>query len=295
MGRLVEWTTDHLTQCDIADARLATEVLLAGAADCQRIELYTRFEETPSGDVLDRFRDWVRRAAKGEPIAYLVGEKEFYSLPFAVTSAVLIPRPETEVLVQCVIDHCTEEKLNEPRLLDLGTGSGCISVVLATQLGGATIVATDTSSEALALAESNAARHSVSDRVRFVEADRLSIPPDAVPSGGFDVILSNPPYVPLDAMAGLNANVRDFEPHAALTDGGDGLSFYHTIASDASDLLAPGGAVFVEIDDGASAQVIEAVEAPDRLSHRQTWCDRVVGSERVLMFTERDAAASGKA
>lgn len=296
IGRLVEWTTDHFTQRDIADARLATEVLLASAAGCRRIDLYTRFDETLGADVLDRFRDWVRRAAKGEPIAYLVGEKEFYSLPFAVTPCVLIPRPETEVLVQCVIDHCTAAKMSEPRLLDLGTGSGCVAVVIATQLSRATIVATDTSSEALSLAASNASRHDVADRVRFVEADRLSIPPDALPRGGFDVIFSNPPYVPLGAMDALDVNVREFEPHVALTDGGDGFSFYHSIASDAPGMLAPGGAVFVEIDDGAAARVIEAVEAPGRLTHCRTWRDRVVGSERVLMFAQRNGiAASGGA
>ncbi|MCH7872232.1 MAG: peptide chain release factor N(5)-glutamine methyltransferase, partial [Planctomycetes bacterium] len=261
------------------------------AAGCRRIELYTRFEQTLAADVLERFRDWVRRAAGGEPIAYLVGEKEFYSLAFALTPAVLIPRPETEVLVQCVIDHCNATAMKSPRLLDLGTGSGCIAVTVATQLSGATIAATDTSCEALELAESNASRHGVSDRVRFMEADRLSIPPDCVPNGGFDVIMSNPPYVPRDAMDALHATVRDFEPHAALTDGGDGLSFYQSIASDAPGLLATGGVVFVEIDDNSASRVIKAVEAPGGLTHRQTWRDRVVGSERVLMFTLKDEDA----
>ncbi len=305
IGRLVQWTTDHFTERDVSDARLSAEVLLASAAGCRRIELYTRFEQTLDDDVLERFRDWVRRAARGEPIAYLVGEKEFYSLAFAVTSAVLIPRPETEVLVQCVIDHCNATTMKAPRLLDLGTGSGCIAVTVATQLLGATIVATDTSRDALELAESNASRHGVSDRqagsaiqqagsasrVRFVEADRLSLPPDCVPNGGFDVIMSNPPYVPKDAMDALHPTVREFEPHAALTDGGDGLSFYHSIASDAPGLLATGGVVFVEIDDKSASRVIEEVEARGGLTHRQTWRDRVVGSERVLMFTlkENDA------
>ena len=299
IGRLVEWTTDHFTLRNIADARLSTEVLLANAAGCRRIELYTRFEQTLDAEVLERFRGWVRRAAKGEPIAYLVGEKEFYSLAFAVTPAVLIPRPETEVLVQCVIDHCNAATMNAPRLLDLGTGSGCIAVTVATQLSGATIVATDTSPDALELAESNAVRHGVSDnqagsssRVRFVEADRLTLPADCVSDGGFDVIMSNPPYVPVDAMDRLDTNVRDFEPHAALTDGGDGLSFYHSIASDAPGLLAGGGVVFVEIDDNSALRVIEAVEAPGGLTHRQTWRDRVVGSERVLMFSLKDESAA---
>lgn len=300
IGRLVQWTTDHLTRRDVSDARLSAEVLLASAAGCRRIELYTRFEQTLADDVLERFREWVRRAARGEPIAYLVGEKEFYSLAFAVTPAVLIPRPETEVLVQCVIDHCNAVAMRSPRLLDLGTGSGCIAVTVATQLSGATIVATDTSREALELAESNAARHGVSgqqagsaSRVRFVEADRLSLPPDCVPNGGFDVIMSNPPYVPKDAMDALHPTVRDFEPHAALTDGGDGLSFYQSVASDAPGLLATGGVVFVEIDDKSASRVIEEVEARGGLTHRQTWRDRVVGSERVLMFAlkENDAGS----
>lgn len=291
IGRLVQWTTDHFAQRDISDARLAAEVLLANAAGCRRIELYTRFEQTLDDDVLERFRDWVRRAAGGEPIAYLVGEKEFYSLAFAVTSAVLIPRPETEVLVQCVIDHCNATAMKSPRLLDVGTGSGCIAVTVATQLSGATIVATDTSCEALELAESNASRHGVSGRVRFVEADRLSIPPDCVPNGGFDVIMSNPPYVPKYAMDALHPTVRDFEPHAALTDAGDGLSFFQSVASDGPGLLATGGVVFVEIDDNSASRVIEVVEAPGGLTHRKTWRDRVVGSERVLMFMLKDDSA----
>ena len=302
IGRLVQWTTDHFAQRDMADARLSAEVLLANAAGCRRIELYTRFEQTLADDVLERFRDWVRRAASGGPIAYLVGEKEFYSLAFAVTSAVLIPRPETEVLVQCVIDHCNATAVKTPRLLDLGTGSGCIAVTVATQIRDATIVATDTSRKALELAESNASRHDVSNqqagsssRVRFVEADRLCLPPDCVPDGGFDVIMSNPPYVRKDALDALQPTVRDFEPHAALTDGGDGLSFYRSIASDAPGLLAIGGVVFVEIDDNSASRVIEAVEAPGRLVHRRTWRDRVVGSERVLMFALKDDdAANGE-
>ena len=172
LGRLVQWTTDHLAEHSVSDARLSTEVLLAKAADCRRIDLYARFDKTFNGTGLDRFRDWVRRAAEGEPIAYVVGEKEFFSLPFAVTSAVLIPRPETEVLVQCVIDHCGAAKLKAPRLLDLGTGSGCIAVTLLTLLPDAAVVATDLSPEALAVAESNALRHGVSERIRLMDSRR---------------------------------------------------------------------------------------------------------------------------
>lgn len=295
IGRLTQWTTDHLAERGIPDARLSTEVLLATAAGCRRIELYTRFEETLNGEVLDRFRAWVRRAAEGEPIAYLVGEKEFYSLPFAVTSAVLIPRPETEVLVQCVIDHCGAENIERPQLLDVGTGSGCIAVTLATQLPDAIVVATDVSSDALAVAQSNASRHGVSDRIRLIEADRLSLPQGAVPDGGFDIIMSNPPYVPAASLEKLHRSVREYEPHLALSDGGNGLSFYGSIAAEASGLLSSRGVVFVEIDDDRAAPVIETVESTGTLKHARTWRDRVVGSERVLMFTRDNGVATADA
>ncbi len=176
IGRLLRWTADFLGQRGVEDARLASEVLLAHAAECRRIDLYTRFDEVLNGARLDQFRGWVKRAAAREPIAYLVGEKEFFSLTFRVTPAVLIPRPETETLVETVLDHCTKAGLTKPRLLDLGTGSGCIAIALLVQLEGATAVATDISPAAITLAKANAERHGVSDRFTAVEADRLGLP-----------------------------------------------------------------------------------------------------------------------
>lgn len=286
LGRLLAWTTKHLDLLG-SDARLASEVLLSHAIGCRRIDLYTRFDETPDEPSLDRFRGWVRRAACGEPIAYLVGEKEFFSLAFQVTPEVLIPRPETEVLVECVLDHCAARKLSQPRLLDIGTGSGCIAVALLVRLNNATVVATDISEGALRLASGNAQRHGVCDRMTLIKADRLQQPKEGMLGEPFDVLISNPPYVPAADLHSLDAAVREFEPTMALSDGDDGLSFYRSIAEDGPVFLNPEGVVFVEVGDGAAGNVIETMESYGGLIHQRTWIDRVVGQERVLMFSRR--------
>ncbi|MCH7808598.1 MAG: peptide chain release factor N(5)-glutamine methyltransferase [Planctomycetes bacterium] len=285
IARLLSWTTTYFTREGIDDPRLSAEVLLAHSADCRRIDLYTRFDQTLGEAPTQKFRDLVKRAAGHEPIAYLVGEKEFFSLPLIVTPEVLIPRSETERLVECVIDHCHKRGLLQPRLWDLGTGSGCIAVALLVNLDEAQIVATDVSAAALEIARRNADRHGVSDRLSLVEADCLSLPPEHVPEGGFDVVMSNPPYVPGDEVAQLDANVRGYEPRAALTDEQDGLSFYRSIGGDASAFLKADGVVVVEVADGCAEQARQAIEAPRTLVHRQTLKDRVVGQERVLMFS----------
>jgi release factor glutamine methyltransferase len=285
IGRLLNWTTDHLTRHGIEDARLSTEVLLAHAAGCSRIQLYTRFEEVLNGLHLDQFRDCVRRAARHEPIAYLVERKEFYSLSFRVTRDVLIPRPETEALVECVVDHCGRAGLSSPRLLELGTGSGCIVVALLRQLASATAVATEISDAAIAVARENAEQHNVLDRLVLAKAGSSSFPSgDAAP---FDVVVSNPPYVASDAVAGLHASVRDFEPRIALTDEGDGLSFYRSIAERGGPWLTPDGAVIVEIADGAMETVSAVMTAGGAFQLERSVKDRVTGRERVLLFRRR--------
>lgn len=285
IGRLLNWTSDYLARHNVDEARLAAEVLLSHAADCRRIDLYARFDKVLSETRLGPFREWVRRAAAQEPIAYLVEQKEFFSLSFRVTRDVLIPRPETEVLVEYVLDHCREAQLPEAKLLDLGTGSGCVVVAVLTQLEGAHAVATDVSPAALEIATFNAERHGLLDRLTLVEADRLLLPDAVVPDGGFDVLMSNPPYVPVDTMESLHVTVRKYEPSVALTDGADGLSFYRSVANDGPGLLAADGTVIVEVGDGQAAAAIEAVQRTGKLVHRKTQKDRVTGQERVLMFS----------
>lgn len=287
IGRLLSWTTEFLAHKDIEDARLASEILLAHATDNRRIELYTRFDHVPDANAVARFRVLVQRAAAREPVAYLVGQKEFYSLPFTVTPDVLIPRPETETLVEVVIHRCETSNLEHPRLLDIGTGSGCIAVSLLTTLSGATVVASDISPAALDVAKENARRHGVLERATFVEADRLALPDGVVPDGGFDVIMSNPPYIARDEMDGVDATVREYEPHAALTDGSEGLTFYQSMAADAPTMLASDGVVVVEVADGKAQVVSETMCREDSFQPCGTWKDRVGGPDRVLMFTRR--------
>ncbi len=285
IGRLLSWTADFLARHGVEDARLSGEVLLAHAAGCRRIDLYARFDRELEKSRLDRFRDSVKRAAAHEPVAYLVGKKEFFSIPFEVTPDVLIPRAETEELVECVIDYARHRLPPEPlRVLDLGTGSGCIAIAILSQLHGATCVATDVSPAAIEVARNNAQRLGVADRLTLVQADRLAMPGDAVPQGGFDVIVCNPPYIPFGQIAGLDAAVRDFEPHVALTDGGDGMSFYSAIADGAPAILSPEGVIAVEVADGAAKAVIESITRNGSFVHRMTRKDRVAGKERVLVF-----------
>ncbi len=287
IGRLLSWTTEYLSDRGVDDPRLSCEILLSHALGCRRIELYTRFDEVPADPPRKLFRELLKRAADHEPIAYLVGEKEFFSLPLIVTRDVLIPRGETETLVECVLDHCVSSGLTGPRLLDLGVGNGCIIVALLKQLPEATGVASDISPEALEVARRNAERHGVLDRLTLVEADGLALPPGVVPEGGFDVLVSNPPYIQPEAMDGLDANVREYEPRVALTDDRDGCSFYHAIAADGPALLAEGGVVVVEVPDGRADAVTQRFEASGRFVRRVVKKDRVVGQERALLFSLR--------
>jgi release factor glutamine methyltransferase len=266
-------------------------VLLAHALDCRRIDLYARFEQVPGAEAVASFRDLVKRAADHEPFAYLVGEKEFYSLRFKVTPDVLIPRPETETLVEVALDHCRARGLDAPHLLDMGTGSGCIAVAMLAQLPVSTAVASDVSSEALAVARQNAESHGVADRVTFVQADRFDLPGDQSSPQMFDLILSNPPYVGEGEVPSLPANVRDHEPREALTDGADGLSFFRDFGERAADFLKPGGVLIVEVGAGQAARAIELIAASGRLVHTKTTKDRVVGHDRVITFALAEAAS----
>jgi release factor glutamine methyltransferase len=283
-GRLLSWSTEYFTRHDLEAPRLAAELLLAHAAGCRRIELYTRFEEPAPDEVLARFREFIKRAVAHEPIAYLVGEKEFFSLAFTVSPAVLIPRPETESVIEAALDLIQTLPLENPKILDLGTGSGCIAVTLARQVASAVVVATDISPKALVVARQNAERHGVADRVRLIEAEGLNLADNVVPSGGFDLLVSNPPYIAADAMDQLDETVRAFEPYQALTDLADGFSFYRLIAAEGAKYLQPSGRVIVEVADDAAPAVIETVCSAGAFVHEKTMKDRVTRRDRVVVF-----------
>jgi release factor glutamine methyltransferase len=197
----------------------------------------------------ERFKTIVNRRLAGEPIQYILGETEFYGLPFRVTADVLIPRPETEHLVEQML--ALTATLQAPRIVDIGTGSGAMAVTLAHKLPQAQITAIDLSTAALALARDNAKRNSVMSRIRFLEGDLLA----PVANEQFEIIVSNPPYVPVADRASLAIEVRDYEPELALFAGDDGLDVYRRLIPQAFAALIPGGFVALEIGYGQSEAV----------------------------------------
>jgi len=255
LQRLLDWTTSHFTEAGSDSSRLDAEVLLAEALQCQRIELYTRFAEVPEAEPMAMFREWVKRRAAGEPVAYLVGHKEFYSLRFKVTPATLIPRPETEHLIVAALE--VSKHFDEPvRIIDVGTGSGCIAVTLATQLEKKHVVAaTDISLDALAVARENAETHEVDSKIRFYEGDLL----DAIPDGSKPVhmIVSNPPYIGRCEIDTVEDTVKDFEPESALFAGEKGTEIIQQLVPQAEKMLLPGGYLIFE----ASPTVMDDCES----------------------------------
>lgn len=276
IGRLLDWTTKFLAQKGSDAPRLDTEVLLSHALGCRRIELYTRFEEEPTPQQRTHFRELVRRRTDGCPVAYLVGSKEFFSLEFEVNPSVLIPRPDTETLVtECLR---LARAMPEPRIIDIGTGSGCIAVSIAKRHKTAVVTAVDVSPTALEVARRNAEKHGVADRIRFFEGDLFA----PVPEGErFDFVLSNPPYIPAEDLAGLQREVRDHEPHLALDGGPGGFDVFDRLITAARSYLEPGGHLMIEIGAPQEAEARRRLEAASGYDLGKTILD-AAGRPRVL-------------
>ncbi|MGE0479034.1 MAG: peptide chain release factor N(5)-glutamine methyltransferase [Phycisphaerae bacterium] len=275
VARLLGWTRDFLERRRLESPRLCAEILLAHAMGCERIQLHARWDTTPESGAVDRFRELVKRAADGAPIAYLTGAKEFFSLTFEVTPDVLIPRPETEILVERVIHLARRPDAGLQRVLDLGTGSGCIAIALARHLPGVAVCASDVSAAALAVAKRNAERHQLADRIEFRAGDLFA----AWDEQRFDVIVSNPPYVATTAAGSLPRHVRDYEPTGALFAGEDGLAVIRRIVADAPQRLNAGGWLLLEIAYDQAAALRALLAAP-------SWAEVVLhrdggGHERV--------------
>ncbi len=254
--RVLDWTTAHLKQHGSETPRLDAEILLAHARTCRRIELYTRFDEPLTDAQRAVMRDLTKRRAKSEPVAYLVGHREFFSLDFRVTPDVLIPRPDTETLVVELLDAA--RPLESPRVLDLGTGSGCIAIAAAVNHPSARVTATDLSETALAVARENAGKHAVSDRIRFLQGDLFA------PLGGdeqFDVIASNAPYIADGERDTLQNDVRRYEPHTALFAGPIGTEVLFRIIDQAAARLVSNGALILEISPEQAAAVRARIES----------------------------------
>ncbi|MBL7223137.1 MAG: peptide chain release factor N(5)-glutamine methyltransferase [Candidatus Brocadiae bacterium] len=243
--KLLGWTTQFFESKGIDTARLDAELLLATAMGCRRIELYARYDDVPPPDALARFRQWVKQRGQRVPAKYLIGETEFYSLSLAVTPSVLIPRPETELLVERALQALPEGQ--DALVADLGTGSGAVAIALASQRPQARVLAVDASVEALELARVNAQRHQLAERITFLHGNWFDALSDGVTC---DVVVSNPPYVARAELAATMPEVREHEPRLALDGGDDGLDALRVIVAGAPAWLKPGGWLFVEI--GAS-------------------------------------------
>jgi release factor glutamine methyltransferase len=244
--RLLEWTTDFFKRKGSESARLDAEVLLAHARGCERIQLYTAFNEEPGEEERVAFREMVRRRGQGTPVAQLVGYREFYSMKFRVDENVLIPRPETEHLVIEALDVAKEMEITDRpiRIADIGTGSGVIAVTLAKHLPKSEVVAIDKSQAALNIAQWNADQHDVADRISLLESDLFDV---VDPEQTFDLICSNPPYVTETEYDQLSPSVRDFEPKLALVSGPDGTEVIQQIIQQSSTRLADGGRLMIEL------------------------------------------------
>lgn len=284
IGRLLAWTRSHFESRGIEDARLCAELLLAKALGCKRIELYARIEMIPGDSQRAAFRELVRAAAEHQPIAYLIGTREFYSLDFEVTPDVLIPRPETELLVERALAWIAAHPAERHDVLDLGTGSGCIAVAICKRAKAARATAVDISEAALAVAARNADRHGVADRVSCVTGDMFEFPTDRGPAGGVDVVVSNPPYIADADRDTLPENVRRYEPHVALFAGADGLAAYRKIAAGVKAALKPGGMLIVEVGAGQADAVENLLASEGGLTPVGRYRD-LAGIQRAIELT----------
>ncbi len=244
--KLLNWITDYFTQKGVDSPRLSAEMLLGYVLNLKRIELYTNFDKPVDAADLARLREYVKRAAEHEPVAYLVGHTEFYSLEIDVSPAVLIPRPDTEVLVENAVGFLRQQG-GRRFVCDLCTGSGCVAVAIAKNHPDCKIIATDVSSDALEIAAANVAKHGLEDRIELRQGHFFEPLLPYLDKQRFDLIVVNPPYVSDSEYAGLDRNVRDYEPSSALLAGQDGLDAYRQIIPQASEHLTDDGVLMLEI------------------------------------------------
>ncbi len=276
IAALLKWTTEFFQSKGIESAKREAELLLAHVLKCKRIELIARFQDQPTEAERAQFRELIQRRVAGWPVAYLIGSREFYLLSFDVDPRVLIPRPDTETLVLEALNRL--KPLTAPDVLDVGTGSGCIAISIAHQKNDARVMATDISPDALAVAQQNAIKHHVAERITFRQGDLFA---PLAPESRFDLIVSNPPYIAHAEFAALAPEVRDHEPRLALDGGPDGLAFYRRIAHDVGPFLKPGGSLLLEVGYTQEAAVRALLAAEPELEVGPTLKD-MGGHPRVV-------------
>jgi len=259
---LLKVTSDYLKHKDIEAPRLSAEVLLAHLLSVDRVQLYLRFDQPLKEEELAKYRALIKRRLNREPMQYITGSQEFWSLDFSVNPSVLIPRPETELLIETALTLYREGRIpntDGPEVLDLCTGSGALAVALAREIPEATVWASDLSEDALVVAGDNAARHGVEDRVTFMAGDLCR--PALARNLAFDLILSNPPYIRSGAFEHLSPEVGVYEPRSALDGGRDGMDYIASILRTAPDCLHPGGWILVEMDPDQTSEALRLIES----------------------------------
>ena len=246
---LINWGTDHFTTKGIENSRREMEWFLCDILKCERIDLYVRFEEIMNDSELEIFRTFVKRRIAGEPFQHIIGKAPFYGRDFIVNQNVLIPRPETELLIERI-----KSNGNVNSLLDIGTGSGCIAITAGLENFVENIFATDISESAIETAKENMTLHHT-ENIRFARHDFLN----QKFKSKFDLVVSNPPYIATNEMDSLQTEVKNYDPLSALTDNNDGLTFYHRFADQFENLLNPCGYLLLEFGGNAQKDAIESI------------------------------------
>lgn len=253
-------TAEYLEKKGIDSPRLTAEILLAHKLNVDRVTLYLNFDQPLTENELTGYRTLIKRRLQREPVQYIIGIQEFWSLEFVVTPQVLIPRHETELLVEQAIERLKAFPAVEnhtPRILDLGTGCGAIAISLAKEVQQTKIWATDISAGALKLARLNAEKHGVTDKIRFIQGNLWE--PLLDQGVTFDIILSNPPYIASEEFKGLSPEVRDYEPRLALDGREDGMTYIQTIILEAPAFMNPGGWIMLEMAPGQTEKALELI------------------------------------
>jgi release factor glutamine methyltransferase len=251
---ILEETTRFFSDREVPDARLQAELLLADVLGLKRLDLYLQFDRPLHVEEVDRYRDFVRQRLRRVPLQYIIGTAAFRHLELSVTPEVLIPRPETEILVDIALEKIAD--LSAPRCLDMCCGSGAIALSLAYENTLAQVVGSDVSETALAVAARNAELCGLANRVEWLSGDLFG----SVTERLFELIACNPPYVRHADIASLQPEVQQFEPHLALDGGEDGLDFYRRIAQDSASFLSTGGYLLLEVGDGQAEQVAQLLQ-----------------------------------
>lgn len=237
---LINWAESYFKEKGFENPRTEIEWLLRAILKCSRMDVYLRFEEPLSKTQLATLRAWVKRRLEREPLQYITGSCDFYGREFSVDKHVLIPRPETERLIDIALEKL--KGIDSPSILDIGAGSGCIATTLGLEVPGSTVLGIDVSDDALGIANKNKEKLDA-ENVSFQAMDILN----TIPEGPFDLLISNPPYIPKEEMDGLMKDVKEFEPTMALTDEKDGLTFYKRFAEIGKELVKNGGWMILEV------------------------------------------------